>query len=84
MEYFPNCAYTLIGLAKNKNGKVCAVIQLLCKFQLRTTEAVKLVVHTACDYLVNSNYVRLIRVIIYISKNKAELCTIKIGLYSHE
>lgn len=26
-EYFPDCAYTLIGFAKNKNGKVCAVIQ---------------------------------------------------------
>lgn len=26
-EYFPDCAYTLIGFAKNKNDKVCAVIR---------------------------------------------------------
>lgn len=26
-KYFPDCAYTLIGFAKNKNGKVCAVIR---------------------------------------------------------
>lgn len=26
-EYFPDCAYTLIGFAKNKDGKVSAVIQ---------------------------------------------------------
>lgn len=26
-EYFPDCAYTLIRFAKNKNDKVCAVIQ---------------------------------------------------------
>lgn len=26
-EYFPDCAYTMIGFAKNQNGKVCAVIQ---------------------------------------------------------
>lgn len=24
--YFPDCAYTLVGFAKNKNGNVCAVI----------------------------------------------------------
>lgn len=26
-EYFPDCAYTLIGFAMNKNGKLCAVIR---------------------------------------------------------
>ncbi len=26
-EYFPDCAYTLVGFAKNKSGKVCAVIR---------------------------------------------------------
>lgn len=26
-EYFPDCAFTLIGFANNKNGKVCVVIQ---------------------------------------------------------
>lgn len=25
--YFPDCAYTLVGLARNMNGKVCAVIR---------------------------------------------------------
>lgn len=26
-RYFPDCAYTLVGFAENKNGNVCAVIQ---------------------------------------------------------
>lgn len=25
-QYFPDCAYTLLGFAENKNGKVCAVL----------------------------------------------------------
>lgn len=25
--YFPDCAYTLLGFSKNKDGKTCAVIQ---------------------------------------------------------
>lgn len=25
-EYFPDCAYTMIGMAENRDGKVCAVL----------------------------------------------------------
>ena len=25
-EYFPDCAYTMIGMAENRDGKVCAVV----------------------------------------------------------